>query len=267
MVAIALSEDIGPGDITAELLSKDQVATAEVITRENMIVCGQAWVNEVFLQVDKALKIHWFVKECEQVQANQKLFSVEGSAANILTAERTALNFLQLLSGTATVTNQYVKALENTNTKLLDTRKTLPLYRHAQKYAVKCGGGYNHRVGLYDAFLIKENHIAACGSIQLAIEQARKNHPDKFVEIEVENLQEFEQAVMAKPDRIMLDNFSVEQIKAAVKQKPENIELETSGNVDLNSIKNLALLGVDYISVGALTKHVAAVDLSLRIVD
>lgn len=267
MVAIALSEDIGPGDITAELLPTEQVATAEVITRENMILCGQAWVNEVFLQVDKTLKIHWFVKECEQVQANQKLFSVEGCAANILTAERTALNFLQLLSGTATVTHQYVKALENTDTKLLDTRKTLPLYRHAQKYAVKCGGGYNHRVGLYDAFLIKENHIAACGSIQSAIEQARKNHPDKFVEIEVENLQEFEQAVTAKPDRIMLDNFSVEQIKTAVKQKPENIELETSGNVDLNSIKNLALLGVDYISVGALTKHITAIDLSLRIVS
>lgn len=267
MVAIALSEDIGSGDITAELIPKDQAATAEVITRDNMVMCGQAWVNEVFFQVDPELKLNWFVKECEFVQAHQKLFSVKGTAAKILTAERTALNFLQLLSGTATVTNNYVKALEGSNAKLLDTRKTLPLYRHAQKYAVKCGGGFNHRVGLYDAFLIKENHIAACGSIKLAIEQARKNHPEKFLEIEVENLQEFEQAIAAKPDRIMLDNFSVEQIKTAVKLKPESITLETSGNVDLNSIKNLAQLGVDYISVGALTKHVTAIDLSLRIVD
>ena len=267
MVQIALAEDIGDGDITAALIPKEQQATAEVITRENMILCGQAWVNEVFLQVDPKLKLNWFVKECELVNTNSKLFSVSGSAANLLTAERTALNFLQLFSGIATVTNSYAKHLENTNTKLLDTRKTLPLFRHAQKYAVKCGGGHNHRMGLYDAYLIKENHIAACGSIKAAIEQARKNNPNKWLEIEVENLVEFERAVQAKPDSIMLDNFSIENIKIAVSKKTSNIKLEVSGNININNIKQLAKLGVDYISVGALTKNITAVDLSLRIVD
>lgn len=266
MVQIALAEDVGAGDITAALIPKQQQAIAELITREDLVVCGQAWVNEVFLQVDPALKLHWLVKECDQVEKNTVLFSVAGSAANILTAERTALNFLQLLSGTATATQHYVKQLENTKAKLLDTRKTLPLYRHAQKYAVKCGGGHNHRMGLYDAFLIKENHIAACGSVKTAIEQARENHPDKWLEIEVENLSEFDQAVSAQPDSIMLDNFSIENIKTAVNKKTKNIKLEISGNVNINNIKQLAELGVDYISVGALTKHVTAIDLSLKII-
>ena len=266
MVAIALSEDVGAGDITAALISKNQQATAEVMTREPMVLCGQAWVNEVFLQVDPKVKINWFVQEGDCLSKDTKLFSVSGSAANILTAERSALNFLQLLSGTATTTRAYVTQLEGTQTKLLDTRKTLPLFRLAQKYAVKCGGGHNHRMGLYDAFLIKENHIAACGSIKLAIEQARKNHPNKWVEVEVENLEEFSEAVAAKPNSIMLDNFSIDNIKSAVKQKPENIKIEVSGNVDVSNIKQLALLGVNYISVGALTKHVTAIDLSLRII-
>ncbi|MES2204140.1 MAG: carboxylating nicotinate-nucleotide diphosphorylase [Pseudomonadota bacterium] len=266
MVQAALLEDVGAGDITAELISSHEQCRAQIITREPMIVCGVDFVNEAFKQVDEKIVVIWQVKETDRIAANTVLFNVEGPARSILTAERTALNFLQLLSGTATTTSRYVEKIKNTQTKLLDTRKTLPLYRQAQKYAVKCGGGENHRMGLYDMFLIKENHITACGSITKAIETARLLHSDKKVEVEVENLTEYQEALNAKPDIIMLDNFSMENIKTAVAQKNKNIKLEVSGNVSLENIANYAALGVDYISVGAITKHVNSIDLSLRII-
>lgn len=265
MVFQALQEDIGPGDITAALIPENKIVTAQVITREPAIICGVDWVNETFNQVDVSLKITWFAKDAEKVVANQKLFEVTGNARSILTAERTALNFLQLLSGTATTTSHYVEKIKHTQTKLLDTRKTLPLYREAQKYAVKCGGGENHRMGLYDMFLIKENHIASCGSITKAIEKARSLPTNKKIEVEVENLIEYDEALAAKPDIIMFDNFSILDIKAAVMQQHEKIKLEISGNVTLKNIADYAALGVDYISVGAITKHVRAIDLSMRI--
>lgn len=267
MVSQALQEDIGPGDITAGLIPENKIVTAQVITRESAIICGVEFVNEVFQQVDPTLNVVWLVKDAESVSENQKLFEVTGKARSILTAERTALNFLQLLSGTATATSQYVEKIKNTKTKLLDTRKTLPLYRQAQKYAVKCGGGENHRMGLYDMFLIKENHIAACGSITKAIEKARSLHSDRKIEVEVENLIEYQEALNAKPDIIMLDNFSMHDIQIAVAQKRENISLEISGNVSLDNIADYTETGVDYISVGAITKHVHAIDLSLRILE
>ena len=267
MVKAALLEDVGSGDVTAELISQEKRCRAQVITRESAIICGVEWVNEAFKQVDKNSAVTWQVKDGDHVNANAVLFSVEGSARSILTAERTALNFLQLLSGTATSTFHYVEKIKHTHTKLLDTRKTLPLYRTAQKYAVKCGGGENHRMGLFDMFLIKENHIAACGSITQAIEKARSLYPRINVEVEVENLIEYEEALNAKPDIIMLDNFSIEAIKIAVARKHESIKLEISGNVTLENIVDYAALGVDYISVGAITKHVKAIDLSLRILN
>ncbi len=267
MVFQALQEDIGSGDITAELIEENTMVTASVITREPAIICGVEFVNETLKQVDATLAVTWLVKDAEKVVANQKLFEVSGRARSILTAERTALNFLQLLSGTATVVSQYVERIKHTKTKLLDTRKTLPLYRQAQKYAVKCGGGENHRMGLYDMFLIKENHIASCGSITRAIQEARALHSDKKIEVEVENLTEYHEAVHAQPDIIMLDNFSMEDIKIAVDNKHENIRLEISGNVTLENVSDYAELGVDYISVGAVTKHVKAIDLSMRILD
>lgn len=266
-VKAALLEDIGSGDITAELIPENKIVTAQVITRESAIICGIDWVSETFKQVDATLKIIWLVKDAEKVIANQMLFEVVGNARSILTAERTGLNFLQLLSGTATTTSHYVEKIKHSKTKLLDTRKTLPLYREAQKYAVKCGGGENHRMGLYDMFLIKENHIAACGSITKAIEKARLLHPNKKIEVEVENLTEYQEALDASPDIIMLDNFSLEDIKKAVEVKHDNIKLEISGNVTLENIASYAALGVDYISVGAITKHVKAIDLSMRVIE
>jgi nicotinate-nucleotide pyrophosphorylase (carboxylating) len=265
MVAAALLEDIGSGDISAELIAPDKSCRAQVITREPAVICGVAWVNETFLQIESQLNLIWQVKDGDIVAANTLLFEVEGCARAILSAERTALNFLQLLSATATATLPYVKALKGTTTKLLDTRKTLPLYRVAQKYAVTCAGGYNHRMGLFDAFLIKENHIAACGSITAAIAYARALHPEKVVEVEVETLVEYQEALAAQPDIIMLDNFSFEAIKIAVAKKTEGIALEISGNMNLETVTRYATLGVEYISVGALTKHIKAIDLSLRV--
>ncbi len=265
MVVQALEEDVGSGDITAQLISENKMATAQVITREPAIICGIDWVNETFRHVDKNIKITWYVKDAEQVVSNQKLFEMTGNARSILTAERTALNFLQLLSGTATTTFHYVEKIKHTKTKLLDTRKTFPLYRQAQKYAVKCGGGENHRMGLYDMFLIKENHIASCGSITKAIAAARSLHGDKKIEVEVENLAEYTEALAAKPDIIMLDNFSMTDIELAVARRHDAIKLEVSGNVTLDNITDYAVRGVDYISVGAITKHMRAIDLSLRI--
>jgi len=266
LVTLALDEDIGSGDITAELIPAEKQCLAQVITREPAIICGIEFVNEAFKQIDASVKIIWFVKEAERASANQTLFEVTGNARSILTAERTALNFLQLLSATATITSHYVEKIKHTKTKLLDTRKTLPLYREAQKYAVKCGGGENHRMGLYDMFLIKENHIVACGSITKAIEKARALYSDKKIEVEVENLTEYQEALKAKPDIIMLDNFSMEDIKIAISQKQDAIKLEVSGNVSLDNISDYAEAGVDYISVGAITKNVKAIDLSLRVI-
>lgn len=279
----ALCEDMGvntydelatSSDITAELIPAENQAVANIISRDECIICGVAWVNEVFKQLDNIYntdtKITWFVNDGQHVKANTTLFELSGSARILLTGERTALNFLQSLSGTATVTSTYVKHLEGTSTKLLDTRKTIPGLRSAQKYAVTCGGGVNHRIGLFDAFLIKENHIAACGGIEKAIQTARVNHSDKTVEVEVENIDELTQALNAGSDIIMLDNFTTDMIEQAVKLSAEisagKTKLEVSGNMTLSTLKDYAKSGVDFISVGALTKHVKAVDLSMRFV-
>lgn len=264
----ALAEDLGygtsKGDITAELISIDTQYAAKVITRESAIICGVAWVNETFAQVDPNVKISWLVNDGDRVTANQNLFTAKGSARSILTAERTALNFLQLLSGTATLCDRYAKHVEGTEVKLLDTRKTIPGLRTAQKYAVSCGACFNHRIGLYDAYLIKENHIAACGSITKAIETAKKNHPEKPVEVEVESLAELQQALDAKADTVMLDNFSIDDLRTAVKTNAGQVKLEASGNVTEQRLAELAATGVDYISIGGLTKNVTAIDLSMR---
>lgn len=282
-VTWALCEDLGvnaydelanSSDITAELIPAENMAVANIISRDECIICGVAWVNEVFQQLDAiyntTTKITWFVNDGQSVKANTTLFELSGNARILLTGERTALNFLQSLSGTATVTSTYVKHLEGTSTKLLDTRKTLPGLRSAQKYAVTCGGGVNHRIGLFDAFLIKENHIAACGGIEKAISTARINHGDKTVEVEVENITELTQALNAGSDIIMLDNFTTEMIEQAVALTAEisagKTKLEVSGNMTLTTLKDYAKSGVDFISVGALTKHVNAVDLSMRFV-
>ena len=259
-----LEEDIGSGDITAAIIPETAHAQAEVVTREDMIMCGQAWFDAVFKHLDANVNIIWLVAEGEAVNKNTLLCKLSGSARGLLTGERTALNLLQLLSATATVARQYADAVVGTDCKVLDTRKTIPGLRNAQKYAVACGGCYNHRIGLYDGVLIKENHIMAAGSITRAIQVARKL-TTVSVEVEVESMQELVEALAAKPDRIMLDNFSLEELRAAVKLNAGVIELEASGNIDLDNIRAIAETGVDYISIGALTKHVRAVDLSMRI--
>ena len=269
LVKQALNEDLNfqsasDGDITAQLIPESQQANAFVITREDCVFCGEALVLEVFKQVDASVKVTMLVKDGEQVTANSKLFTAVGSARSILTAERTALNFVQSLSGTATTTAHYVAALKNSNTRLLDTRKTIPGLRALQKYAVTCGGGKNHRIGLFDAFLIKENHIAACGGIAAAVKQARANHPNKPVEVEVESLSELQRALDAGADIIMLDNFSVADIKSAVSLTQGQAKLEVSGNMTLDILTTYAQAGVDFISSGALTKNLHSIDLSMR---
>ncbi|MDG1204029.1 MAG: carboxylating nicotinate-nucleotide diphosphorylase [Pseudomonadales bacterium] len=266
-VKLALSEDLGDVDITAQLIDAETQATADVITRDDAVICGVDWVNEVFKQVDPTLAITWHVKDSDIVEPNQKLFSAAGNARSILTGERPALNFLQTLSGTATATQRYAALIAHTQTKLLDTRKTLPGLRRAQKYAVKCGGGENHRMGLYDAFLIKENHIMACGSIAKAIARAKSLHPNKRIEIEVENLAELREAADAEPNWIMIDNFSLDDMRTAVEGTNNKIKLEASGGIETDDdLVAIAETGVDYISVGALTKHLRATDLSMRMV-
>jgi nicotinate-nucleotide pyrophosphorylase (carboxylating) len=266
-VKLALSEDVGDVDITAQLIDAETQATADVITRDDAVICGVDWVNEVFKQVDPTLAITWHVKDSDIVEPNQKLFSAAGNARSILTGERPALNFLQTLSGTATATQRYAALIAHTQTKLLDTRKTLPGLRRAQKYAVKCGGGENHRMGLYDAFLIKENHIMACGSIAKAIARAKSLHPNKRIEIEVENLAELREAADAEPNWIMIDNFSLDDMRTAVEGTNNKIKLEASGGIETDDdLVAIAETGVDYISVGALTKHLRATDLSMRMV-
>lgn len=264
-VKAALAEDIGSGDITALLIPPNQEAEATIITRENCIFCGQAWAEEVFRQVDPLVKITWLVTDGDSVPANGALFKLHGKARSLLTGERTALNFVQTLSGTATASNAFVKLVNHTAVKLLDTRKTIPGLRTAQKYAVACGGCHNHRIGLYDAFLIKENHIAACSGINNAVTQARQIAPQKNVEVEVENLDELKEALAAGADIIMLDNFSMADLRTAVAINEGKAKLEASGNVTEETLPVIAETGVDYISIGALTKHCRAVDLSMRI--
>ena len=268
-VAFALGEDIGDGDITAELIPAEQTMEARVITREDCVIAGQAWVNEVFEQLTQKTnletQIQWHVHDGDYVSANSALFELSGNARNLLTGERTALNFLQTLSGTATLCASYAKLVEHTEVKLLDTRKTLPGLRTAQKYAVTCGGCHNHRIGLYDAFLIKENHIAACGGIKRAIDTARLNHSNKPVQVEVESLQELNMALDANADIVMLDNFTLDDMREAVELNQGRTKLEASGNVTTKTIVPIAETGVDYISIGALTKDCKAVDLSMRV--
>jgi nicotinate-nucleotide pyrophosphorylase (carboxylating) len=264
-VRAALREDIGDGDITAGLIPRETLATARVITREDGVICGRSWVDTVFAEVDKSIAVEWQVEDGQAVAADTVLFTAKGPARSLLTAERTALNFLQLLSGTATTCRHYAKLVEGTGVRLLDTRKTIPGLRRAQKYAVACGGCHNHRIGLFDAFLIKENHIKACGGIAAAVQAARESAPGKPVEVEVENLQEFHEAAAANCDRVMLDNFSIEQLGDAVKLNAGGIELEASGNITETSLRAIAETGVDFISIGALTKDCKALDLSLRL--
>lgn len=263
-VAAALAEDLGDGDVSAALIDADQVLIARLITREAGVLCGQAWVEETLRQVDPNIRCQWQLGEGEQAIADQVLAQFSGPARAILSAERTALNFLQTLSGTATQARRYVDAVAGTGARLLDTRKTLPGLRLAQKYACRCGGFENHRMGLYDQFLIKENHIHAAGSITQAVALANLNHPHLLVEVEVETMEELAEAVRAGAQRVMLDNFDLAQTRAAVASYGAQIQLEASGNIRLENIREVAESGVHYISIGAITKHVQALDLSLR---
>lgn len=264
----ALEEDIGSGDVSAELLPGDEQVRAEIIARESFAMAGRAWADAVFRAVDPNLQLQWQVEDGQYYPANTLLLRIEGLARSILTAERTALNFLQTLSATATITRRYVDAIYGTGARLLDTRKTLPGLRYAQKYAVRMGGGENHRMGLYDAYLIKENHIRAAGSISKAIACARVKNPELFLEVEVETLAELQEALALRPDRILLDNFTLDMLREAVAlNQPKTSLLEASGGVNLSTIRQIALSGVDYISVGDLTKSIQAVDLSLLIRD
>jgi nicotinate-nucleotide pyrophosphorylase (carboxylating) len=264
-VRSALIEDIGSGDITAQLIPAQATGKARVITREAGVMCGQEWVNEVFKQVDSTVSLDWHVTDSQLISENDILFTAQGSARALLTAERAALNFLQLLCGTATVSNYYAELVKDTGVRLLDTRKTIPGLRKAQKYAVSCGGCYNHRVGLYDAFLIKENHINACGGISAAVETARTQSPGKPVEVEVESLKEFQEALLAGCDRVMLDNFTLTDLITAVDINKGRVELEASGNVTEKTLLAIAQTGVDFISIGALTKDCKAMVLSMRL--
>ena len=266
-VAIALREDIGSGDITAQLISEDDRATAQVISRQNATLCGVQWFNEVFKQLPGDTAISWLAEEGELIHESKPLCTLEGPARTLLTGERTALNFLQSLSATATTTRHYVDIIAGTSTRLLDTRKTIPGMRAAQKYAVTCGGGFNHRIGLHDAFLVKENHIIAAGGISQACAQAREISKDKLLEIEVESLVELEQAIAANVDRAMLDNFEIDEMRKAVELNKRRVELEASGNVNEHTLRPIAETGVDFISVGALTKNINAIDLSMRLID
>jgi nicotinate-nucleotide pyrophosphorylase (carboxylating) len=263
-VSTALREDVGSGDLTAQLIPADRTARAPVITREDAVLCGTAWFDEVFHQIDPRVRVTWSARDADRVRANQQLCTLEGPARSLLTGERSALNFLQMLSAAATVTRTYVDALEGTKCRILDTRKTIPGLRVAQKYAVQCGGGTNHRIGLFDAILVKENHIAAAGSIANAVAESRRLNSKVLLEVEVENLTQLREALEARVDRVLLDNFSLDQMREAVKVTRGRTELEASGNMSLETLRAVAETGVDFISVGGLTKHVRAVDLSMR---
>ena len=266
-VAAALAEDVGAGDLTASLIDAEAVVGAQIVARESLIVCGEAWVNEVFRQLDESIVIDWYIGDGGRVEADDIICKLVGPARTLLTGERTALNFLQTLSATATTTAAYVAAIAGTKAKILDTRKTIPGLRLAQKYAVTCGGGHNHRVGLFDAILIKENHIKSAGSITAALKAAGSMQDEVLVEVEVESHSELLEALDAGATRILLDNFSIEELRQAVEANRGygylGAELEASGNVTLETIREIAETGVDYISTGALTKNVKAADLSM----
>jgi nicotinate-nucleotide pyrophosphorylase (carboxylating) len=267
-VDAALREDIGSGDVTAALVPAAQQVHGALITRERAVLCGRAWADETFRRLDERVRLSWHAGDGDLLSPGQVVFDIAGPARAVLTGERTALNFLQLLSATATAARAFADAVAGTGCRVLDTRKTLPGLRTAQKYAVRCGGGDNHRIGLYDRVLIKENHIAAAGSISGAIASARRSAPGVTVEVEVESLAEFEQALLAKPDIVMLDEFSLADMKAAVARnqaRGRQVLLEASGSVSIETVRSIAETGVDYVSVGSLTKHVRAVDLSMRL--
>ena len=264
-VARALQEDIGSGDITAMLIPEQQQAKGEVLCREHAVICGCAWVDEVFRQLDPNTTINWLVQDGDPVVPDQVLFTLIGNARVLLTGERTALNFLQMLSGTATLARQYAELTTGSDVRILDTRKTIPGLRLAQKYAVAVGGCNNHRIGLYDAFLIKENHIAACGGIALAVAKAREIAPEKVVEVEVENLDELNEALEAQADVVMLDNFSPSDIENLKHLNVGETKIEVSGNITHETVQHYISSAVNYISSGSLTKHVQAVDLSMRL--
>ncbi len=261
----ALAEDIGSGDINVELLAKE-IITAQLISREPAILCGIAWFEATFRQLDNKVKIDWLVKDSDNIKPDQCLCKITGTAQTLLTGERTAINFLQLLSATATETKLYVDAIADTNTRILDTRKTIPGLRRAQKYAVHCGGGTNHRMGLYDAFLLKENHIAAAGSITKAVIAARNHVPNLPIEIEVETLEQVKEALDIKAERLLLDNFELDKLYRAVDMVQKQVELEASGGITLDNIHAIAKTGVDFISIGAITKNIQAIDFSMRVI-
>jgi nicotinate-nucleotide pyrophosphorylase (carboxylating) len=263
-VHTALREDIGDGDITAELIPAESVSLANVISREDCVFCGMEWFEEVFRQIDDQVYVEWHAEDGDDVGAGETICSLSGPSRSLLSGERTALNFIQTLSATATIAAKYARAVEGTGAVVLDTRKTIPGLRAAQKYAVSCGGCQNHRMGLYDAILIKENHILAAGSIASAVERARFQNPGYPVEIEVESIAQLEQAIDAGVDRALLDNFSPDQIRQAVQLSNGKIPLEASGGITLDNIREYANTGVDYISTGALTKDIIAIDLSMR---
>ena len=266
IVQLALAEDIGSGDVTATLIPEKQVCTAEIICRDRATICGLPWVEAVFRNLAADIMLDWAVEDGSQVEPDTCLARLKGPTRAILTGERCALNFLQTLSATATATRHYVDLLAGNQVRLLDTRKTLPGLRSAQKYAVACGGGHNHRQGLYDAFLIKENHIAASGSIRAALVEARNLHPDLLLEVEVETFEELREAKEASPDVILLDNFSLDELRRAVRENNHPVRFEASGGIGSEEeLLQIAATGIDYISVGALTKHIRAVDLSLRL--
>lgn len=264
-VACALEEDIGSGDITAQLIPAGQRAQAVVISREEAVICGRPWADEVFSQLDSDVEIEWLVSEGERVAADQPLLRLRGATRSLLTGERCALNFIQTLSATATAASEYAALTAAAGIAVLDTRKTLPGLRYAQKYAVSVGGCYNHRIGLFDAFLIKENHITGCGSIAAAVAAARQQAPERMVEVEVETLEELDQAVAAGADRIMLDNFTQQQMAEISQRSLGSCEIEVSGNIEAAALSALADSCVHFVSSGALTKHIRAVDLSMRL--
>ncbi len=264
-IRLALNEDVGSGDLSAGLIPENKTAQASIICRDNAVMCGQAWLNEVFHQLDNTIKIEWHCNEGDEISSNSLICKLTGNARNLLMGERTALNFLQTLMGTATVTRRYIQELKTHGmTKLLDTRKTLPGLRLAQKYAVRVGGGVNHRIGLFDAILIKENHIMAAGSLEAAVHTAKAQHPNVFIEVEVETLSELRTALTLPVNRIMLDNFSLADVRQAVLITKGKIPLEASGNVNFENLFQLGQTGVDFISTGAITKHLHAIDLSMR---
>ena len=261
----AIAEDIGTGDLTAALLDQDKLLKAFIISREDAVLCGIPWVNAAIEILDEKANIVWGAEDGEKIKEGQVICEISGNASAILSGERTFINFLQTLSGTATTTAEYVSLIDKSSAIILDTRKTIPGLRTAQKYAVRCGGGQNHRKGLFDGILIKENHISAAGSITVAVQKMKESWPSVPIEVEVENLKELEEAIKANADIVLLDNFSIELVKKAIKLNKKNVKIEISGNITKDTIKELAKLKVDYISIGALTKHVRAIDFSMQL--